>query len=318
MRKPPSRGWACLASAAVALFGAAPAFAAEPIAPAAASSAGEHTADVAALDPNALLLFSVTLDDLTLSEGLGAYGAPEDPLVPFGELTRLLEADVDVFPAERRIVGRLGPARRSLLVDLKAGVARVAAQEVKLSPQDAAVTPTEIYLRVSLIQKLLPLKVDVAADELVLRLRATEKFPVQARLQRLASRPDAPQSPGDQEVLKVVQPYALVSPPGFDVVLDGGLESGRRNRDFRYDVRMAGDLLWTNVQAYLGSDEVGRPANARILLQRRSLEGNLLGPLHVRDISAGDVYTPALAMGPRSVAGRGLALSTAPLEQTNV
>jgi len=305
-------------AAAFALLPSARAAAAEPTAPPGVSAAAEASAD-AALDPSGLLLFSVTLDDLTLSEGLGAYGAPDDPLVPFGELTRLLEADVDVFPAERRIVGRLGPARRSLLVDLKAGVARVAAQEVRLSPQDAVVTPTEIYLRVSLIQKLLPVKIEVASDELVLRLRASEKFPVQGRLQRQASRPDGGPGVGaDQETLKVPQPYVLVSPPGFDVVLDGGLESGGRNRDFRYDVRMAGDLLWTNVQGYLGSDEVGRPANARILLQRRSLEGNLLGPLHVRDISAGDVYTPALAMGPRSVAGRGLTFSTAPLEQTNV
>ena len=78
------------------------------------------------LDPATLLLFSVALDGLTLSEGLGAYGSPDDPLIPVGELARLLEADIDVLPADRRIVGRLGESRRALVVDLKAGVARVA------------------------------------------------------------------------------------------------------------------------------------------------------------------------------------------------
>src|SRR5207342_137287 len=118
-------------------------------------------------------------DDLTLSEGLGAYGAPEDPLVPVGELARLLEADIDVLPAEGRIVGRLGEARRPLVVDLKTGIARISSQEVRLGLQDVAVTPTEIYLRVSAIQKLLPLKIEVSPEDLALRLHALERFPVQ-------------------------------------------------------------------------------------------------------------------------------------------
>ena len=282
-------------------------------------SAGDRGADAAALDPSGLLLLSVTLDDLTLSDGLGAYGAPEDPLLPIGELVRLLEADIDVQPAERRIVGRLGEARRSLLVDLKSGTARVGAQEIALSAADAVVTPTEIYLRVSAIQKLLPLRIEVASEDLALRLRAVEKFPIQARLDRLANRPDgAAVGAAGEDQLKVNQPYAFLSPPGFDVVLDGGLQSGARNRAFRYDLRVAGDVLWSNFQGYLGSDELGRAANARVLLQRRSLEGALLGPLHVREISVGDTFTPGLAIGPRSVSGRGLSLSTAPLEQTNI
>lgn len=320
MRKPPSRWRGILAAAILLLARGVPAQAADVPPPApAAVSAGERTTDAAALDPNGLLLFSVTLDDLTLSEGLGAYGAPEDPLVPFGELARLLEADIDVFPPEQRIVGRLGPARRALLVDIRSGLARVSAQDIRLSPQDYVVTPTEIYLRVSLIQKLLSAKIDVATDELALHIRASEKFPVQARLQRMANRPEAARAlTGDEQTLKVDQPYAFLSPPGFDIVLDGGLESARRQRDLRYDLRFAGDFLWTNVQGYLGSDEVGRPANARLMFQRRSLEGNLLGPLHAREISAGDVYTPGLAMGPRSVSGRGVSISTVPLEQTNV
>ncbi len=316
MRKRPSRWLTIYATALLALLRGAPALAAEPAAKPAATSL---TTEAYALDPTGLLLFSVFLDDLTLSDGLGAYGEPGDPLIPVGELARLLEADIDVMPAERRIVGRIGQARRSLVVDLDAGIARIGPQEITLAPQDAVVAPTEIYLRVSVIQKLLPVRIEISSEDLALRLRATEKFPVQGRLQRLASRPDGGQiGTLEQDSLKVPQPYAFFSPPGFDVVLDGGFESGGRNRDFRYDVRAGGDLLFANVQAYLGSDEVGRPANARVLLQRRSVEGEMLGALHVRDFNAGDTYTPSLAIGPRSISGRGISLSTAPLEQTNI
>lgn len=280
----------------------------------------DPTASSARLDPADLLLLSVMLDGgLTLSDGLGAYGAGGDPLLPVGELARLLEADIDVLPADRRIVGRIGQARSPLLVDIATGTARLAGQSFRLSPGDAAVGATEIYLRASILAKLLDARLEIAADELTLTVRPREPFPVQGRLGRMARRSEgAPGAGRDQDALTIAQPYALFSPPGVDVVLQGGLESGQRDRAFRYDVRFAGDFLWSNVQGYLGSDEEGRATNARLMLQRRSVEGGMLGPLRAREITAGDTYAPGLAMGVRSISGRGVAVSTAPLEQSSV
>lgn len=261
---------------------------------------------------------SVSLDGLTLSEGLGAYGDPSDPLLPVGEIARLLEADIDVFPAERRIVGRVGQARRSLVVDVAAALARTGGRDLPLAPSDVAITPTEMYLRASVLGTLLDVAIDAAPEDLALHLRAREKFPVQARLTRLASRPDGGGIATEPEPLRVSQPYALFTPPGADVILDTGVQSRSSGRTFRYDIRLAGDFLWSNVQAYLGSDEEGRATNARFLLQRRSIEGDMLGPIHAREASLGDTYSPGLPIGPRSVAGRGFSFSTAPLEQSSV
>ncbi|PZQ64790.1 MAG: hypothetical protein DI570_03970 [Phenylobacterium zucineum] len=266
------------------------------------------------------MLLSVTLDGgLTLSDGLGAYGAGEDPLLPVSELARLLEADIDVTPAEQRIVGRIGQARSPLLLDAATRTARLAGETVPLAEGDVAVTATEIYVRASVLAKLIAAGLEVAPDELTLRIRPREPFPVQARLDRQGRRPaGAPGASSDQDTLTIAQPYAFFSPPGVDVVLQGGLESGQRDRAFRYDLRFAGDFLWSNVQGYLGSDEDGRATNARLMLQRRSVEGGMLGPLRAREITAGDTYAPGLAMGVRSISGRGFAVSTAPLEQSSV
>jgi hypothetical protein len=235
-----------------------------------------------------------------------------------GELARLLEADVDVMPAEGRITGRLGQARAPILLDLRTQTARSGGREVQIRPQDAAVTPTEIYLRAAVVEALLGLRMELAEDQLVLRLLPAEKFPVQLRLEREGRRPAASPGAADAPTLPVSEPYALFSPPGVDVVLDAGSQSGASGRTFRYDLRFAGDLLWSNLQGYIGSDEEGRANNARIMLQRRSLEGDMLGPLHAREINAGDVFTPALSIGARSVAGAGFTISTAPLEQASI
>lgn len=275
--------------------------------------------DSVAIDPNNLLLFSVDLAGLTLSEGLAAYGEPADPLVPVGELTRLLDLDVEVRPAEGRISGNLGESRRSLLVDLKAHTARIAGQDVPFTDADVATTQTEIYLRSSLLGKLLPVKLAIDDEQLTLSLTAMELLPVQARLQRMANRPDAgSMAAAEDEVLKIASPYRLFTPPSIDAVIGLAGQSSAPHYPMRYDLRAAGDLLYSNFQGYLASDEHGRATSARVLLQRRSVEGRLFGPLHGRDLSVGDVFAPGLALGPRSVGGRGLSFSTVPLDQTNI
>jgi hypothetical protein len=270
------------------------------------------------IDPAALLLFSVDLNELTLTDGLSAYGDANDPLLPVGELTRLLEMDVDVLPAERRIVGRIGEARRSLIVDLATNTVREGGRTLTLTPADVAVTPGEIYIRASALQKLLPLKIEVDPESLAMKLTGTEKLPVQGRLERMArKREGATKVESPDEVLKVVTPYKLFSMPAFDVGLGVGAESGPKV-PWRYDIRTGGDLFYTGFQGYLGSDENGKPSSARVTFERRSVEGYLLGPLHARTISFGDVFTPTLPIGPRGAGGRGVAFSTVPLDETNI
>ncbi|MDB5447676.1 MAG: hypothetical protein JWQ97_2993 [Phenylobacterium sp.] len=319
MRSPTSRWLPCLASAALVVSSHARVAAAEtrPPSPAAEAPASAHALTPTAIDPANLLLFGVDLDEVTITDGLGAYGQAEDPLLPVGELTRLLQMDVDVFPTDRRIVGRLGQARRSLLVDLRTAVARVGAQEISLKDEDVAITPTEIYLRASAMQRLLPLKIEVHPDTLEIKLGATELLPIQARLQRLSERPASGGAP-EEPPLRALTPYRLFSPPSADVILGLGARSPGPAFPRRYDIRLAGDLLYADLQAYLASDERGQPASGRFLLQRRSTEGRLLGPLHATEINLGDTYAPGLAVGPRSADGRGIMLSTAPLEQSSV
>lgn len=268
-------------------------------------------------DPQTLLLLLVQLDDLTLSDGMAAYGSPDDPLLPVGELSRLLELDVDVSPSDGRITGNVGEARRALLIDLPTNTARIGPVEVPLTPGDVAVEPTDIYVRASVLAKLLPLKFKVDAAALQLRLTATELLPIQGRLQRLAHLRQIGGKPA-AEVMRVEEPYKLFTPPSFDVALGLGVQSTDPKVPTQYDIRMGSDLLFAGLQAYFGSDDSGRLTTGRVLLEKRSLDGDLLGPLHANVVDLGDVFTPGLSIGPRSLGGRGFSISTVPLDQTNV
>jgi len=323
LRNSSSRHAAPAAIAALLLVAGRPgiaasqAAAAQPIAAAAAPAA--DIGATPAPDPASLLLLLVDLDGVTLTEGLAAYGDPADPLIPIGEFSRLLELDIDVLPSERRIVGRLGEARRSLLVDLATSTARVGPTQIRLTADDVAVTPTEIYLRASALQKLLPIKLNINSQQLTMKLVTYELLPIQSRLQRQArQRQGSPTPAAVTETLRVTEPYQLFTPPSVDVALAFGAQTARPRAPARYDIRLGGDLAYMGLQAYVGSDEEGRATTARVLLERRSMDGSLLGPLHATSFGVGDVFTPGLAIGPRSLAGRGVVVSNVPLDQTSV
>lgn len=293
-----------------------PGIAAEPQAPAASPAA-----QALQVREQEFLLFAVELDKYTLTEALSAYGDPDDPLLPVGELSRLLELDVTVSRPDLTVTGRLGEARRSLVIDLKVGLVRINGNEVTLGAGDVAVSASDIFIRASALQRLLPLRMTIDGSGLLIKLEATEKLPIQSRidrgerLTRLGNDIDT-----DEPVLLIASPYRLFSPPGVDVALEGGGESRGGDRRFptRYDIRVAGDLLYTGFKGYLGSDETGTPSTARVEFVRRSRDGGLLGPLDATYFAAGDAYTPGLALGPRSGGGRGFSFTTGNLENTSV
>jgi hypothetical protein len=86
----------------------------------------------------------------------------------------------------------------------------------------------------------------------------------------------------------------------------------------QFDVRAAGDLLGAGAQIYAESSQSGRIDELRFLLERKDPEGRTAGPFGATLSDLGDIYSPALPLGARGVAGRGFAITSAPLEQALV
>ena len=289
------------------------------VAPSAAPSAALKSHAAAEIHEEDLLLLSTDLDGLTITDALPAYGDASDPLLPMGELARLLDLNLTVSPGDGQVLGRIGQAERSLTIDLANGVYRLAGAPIALTPADIAVTNIEIYFRVSALQRFLPITFKPEVDGLLLHMKALEKLPIQSRLERLAQlRGLRPDTDNVENTLRVPSPYSLFTPPGFDIQgnLGGSFTAPRFTRG--YDIRMAGDLLFTGFQGFVGSDDNGHVSGVTALFERHDPQGHLLGPIHATSLSAGDTYTPSLAVGARSIGGRGFAFSTAPLEQTSV
>jgi hypothetical protein len=278
---------------------------------------GDRQQDV--LDDKGLLLVELSLDQITITDALGIYDSSLGLLIPVGELSRLLDADLTVQIGEGRIVGTTGEARRSVLADARNGIVRVDGTTQLLVSGDMVVGANEIYVRVGLLEKLLPVRLTFKEEELRLGLKALEPLPIQSRLDRLNKlRNMQAGSETSNEVYRVRSPAKLFTLPSFDISVDTAAQRMKPKYPYRYDIRAGGDLLFSNFQGFLASDSMGRPTSARGLLERRDVEGKALGPLGLTRVSAGDTYTPSLPLGARSLSGRGISMSTAPLTQASV
>lgn len=314
MRSPHRNSAWVLAAAVLTTLGANAARAAEPT-----DAQAPETTAFAQVREEDLLLLSVDLGGLTIADSLAAYGDAADPLLPVSEFTRLLDMNVTVQPGDRRITGRIGEAERSLTIDLDTGVARLAGRDIPLSPGEVAVTGGEIYIRASALTRFLPLTIEANAQALTLSLTALEKLPIQARLERISRLRDLrPDVDSADAALRVETPYRLLTAPAFDIAISTARDTRPPTNPRRYDVRIGADVLYTGFQGYLGSDEEGKLASARVLFERHDVKGGLLGPIDATSAQAGDTFTPSLPIGPRSGSGRGFNFTTAPLEQASV
>lgn len=270
---------------------------------------GVTSAQPVAPQPRNMLIVEVAGEKFLFSDGLTVFSGPQ-PLVPLGALAAALELPVDATPGQISGGGNRRPRytidQRQLLID---GVAEPHAPGAVLE-QDG-----DFYVPLALAERLLAVRLTLSTEELQLRVQAVVPLPAQERAER-DSRRVAVDDDGDLQAQTVATPYRLASLPTADLVLNvAGGRGGGSALQGNYDLRLAGDLLYTGYQAYLGSDQTGQPNNARLTFERIDANAGMAG---LTRVAAGDVFSPTLALGPRSTAGRGLFVTSEPLEQVSI
>lgn len=268
--------------------------------------------------PDDLLLFEVHVAGETLSDGLGAYSSRAGVFVPLGELSRLLDLAIVVDPSRRRAEGWVASEDNRFRLDLDSRQGRAGGKDFSLSATDAAFYGDEIYVRLDLLQQILPLDAKADLADLTLTLTPRIPLPFQDRLARERRRIGPSGGAGQEAVTTLVTPYEAFTAPSIDINLSTGAGNHQPRRTGVYEVRAAGDLAWTGLQVFAGSDSDWRLNTLRLLLTRKDPDGKIAGPFGATLASAGDTFSPALALGARSVGGRGVAITSAPLEQLNV
>lgn len=275
-------------------------------------------ADPQPFTPDDLLWMEVRSGELLLTDSLNVYSSRAGVFVPLGELSRVLDLAVGVFPAQRRAEGWVLSLDRQLIVDLAAGRATVNGRVTPIAPGQAAFYGDDLYVRLDLLQQLLPLQLRADPAAQVMELTPTEPLPFQQREARLRRQAGLGLLVGEADAVALETPYRPFTPPAFDVNIGGQLSRDGSDLARRYDVRAAGDLLWAGFEGYVGSDDRGDIGDVRVMLTRKDPGGRALGPLGGTRAGLGDVFSPSMAMGAAGYAGRGVFYTSAPLESLDL
>lgn len=265
-----------------------------------------------------LLLVEVDSDGYQLADSFGVFSSRSGIFIPLEAIARLLDLAITVDADHGYATGWILSQGRTLRLDVNAGQAAVNGRTVSFTRAQAVVYEGDIYVRADLAEQLLPIKLKAQLHDLVLTVVPTEKLPFQER----AAREQAKKALGfrgpEEQVVRVRTPYEWFTPPAIDLNL--ALAAGNRSPQTaeRYDLRLAGDLLHAGFQLFAGSDDTGHLDDLRVLFERKDPYRRDAGLRGLTRLSVGDTFTPNLSIGPGSVGGRGIAFTSASLEQASV
>ena len=267
------------------------------------------------------LILELQVDGAAETDTIIAYGTRGGIYLPLGAIARILDLAVTVTDGGRYAHGWVLEEDRTLTIDLRSDEIEIAGRSIKIGNTLAAAFDGELYLRMDQFPVLFPLEIEADLRAQSVRIKTLETFPFEARRERerqrekLAARESASGDRVDFE--RVELPYQLFSIPTADVEV-------RAVSDRLYgprvegDILLAGDLGYLSAEAYLSGDTENGLVASLMRAGRMDPDAELLGPLKATAFSLGDINSTSMALGLRSVSGRGITLTNAPSQATSV
>ena len=243
-------------------------------------------------------IMSVVLDDgLGVSDGIPIYPVGTEWYVPIGELSRALGIAVEVAPNLGKAQGFVLDESRKYTLDLQDCTVEFDGRLEVYECDEAAQYEDDIYVTVKFLTRTLPLKLSVNTFRSEVTVEPRQKLPPQLRKER-------EQRPGRSQGSSPAETYPTVDVPAKKIdgmVVDQQLGyTGERNsiattNSFRHDTIAAGELIGMEASAFVHG--TGRQIETqRYSLAKKSVDGELLGPLGAKDIQLIDVTIPSMPL----------------------
>ena len=102
------------------------------------------------------LLVEVKVGADQVTDSLSVYSSRNGVYLPIGELARALDLAIDVYPAEMKASGWILNEGRTISLDLHNRIVSLNGQTIPIGHDQAALFYDDIYIRLDLAEKLLP------------------------------------------------------------------------------------------------------------------------------------------------------------------
>ena len=183
-----------------------------------------------------------------------------------------------------------------------------------LAPTDIVDVHGDLYVVSTLIEKIVPLHVEFDTRSGMVKLSAEQPLPVEVRWRQEILRLHIPGPTPQLRTTTLDVPYAAVSAPTADVNLFAAPLAATGTR-LSYNALVGGDVAYLTGQLFVTGDDQQWLRDARISLGREHPGGGVFGLAPVTAAWAGDVAQPTLALVGGGELGRGILVSTMPLDR---
>ncbi|QPC98908.1 SdrD B-like domain-containing protein [Qipengyuania soli] len=267
------------------------------------------------------LILELKVNGAPETDTIIAYGTRGGLYLPLGAIARILDLAVTVTDEGRYAHGWVLSEDRTITIDLRGDEIELPGKTIRIDNTLATDFDGELYLRMDQFAVLFPVEVTADLRSQTVLLKTLETFPFEARRKREADREKlaAREASTDSgpKFDRVEQPYQAFSLPSADVELRAVSDRIYGTR-MEGDILLAGDLGYLSADAYLSGDTKNGLVASLFKVGRMDPDADLLGPLKATAFSLGDIHSTTMALGLRSVSGRGLTLTNAPSQVSSV
>jgi len=273
------------------------------------------------------LILQVIKSPYMLSEGIFAYQDDTRYYLPLTEMSEMLGFVIDAEAGRGYASGWFLDESNSYSVDIQRLELVMQGARSTLGQDDFYIdeyNPEEIYLEIGVLNRLWPVSFNVDLSNLQLVIETEEPLPFERALERegrrlMASRRQAPIPASERTDLPLrPNPYKLFSLPFIDLDQQLSWNENQGQISGQTGINVAHDLAGTAAR-YSGTlnlrdGALHRPSAIRMQLERKAFGDDTM-PFGVRQILGGDATARLPDLVASGVSGRGVQISTEPVER---
>ena len=259
----------------------------------------DNAPDNRLITPENLLILDARYKNTLLSSGMTAYGDNNRVLIPLGEITRIIDFNIQVDAESKTAKGWFISEDRQFSLDLSRGDAVIDGKQVKIPEGMTGRADGEIYVDGQVLGKWFPVDFNYDFYAQTLKIDPREPLPFQSRSERENRRGEVMETDENGTILpRKESRYNLLEFPVVDISLQGDHESGKARESENgfsgeFSVLARGDVGKMSADIFFAGDDENGLNNSRITLERGDPEGNLLGPMNATYVAIGDVQVPS-------------------------
>jgi len=271
------------------------------------------------------LLLEVRMHKLVLADALPGYINGSSLLLPLGYLAEILEFPIHVDPTTATASGWFIRENKLFYLNLRRANVVVEGRQSSFDSAMVELHTDDVYVDIRLLSQWFPVDFKFDISNMLVELKSREPLPFEEKLSRDEYRKRLFGSKDTQSNAKnfpfIDTPHKIISWPMLSIDTNTRLtkpKNGKQDFATDYNIMTSAEVGFMNAELFVVGNNRKKITESRLRFERKDPNGQVLGDIWgstpLSEIAVGDIYTPEVSMVARSQIGRGVTVSSIPLD----